>query len=143
MQTNKGKKMKTRKFKIATWFIEDELCHKVSISYDHETERAYQLLDIIYSKLKYDRRKKFNSIEISEEEYQTWYKYFLEYYIDDDSLYYRTEEYKEAKKLLRKLINFFGVSSFDESHRAGAKLKFVMALVNNGITADKISNTEH
>ena len=56
--------MKTRKFKIPTWFIEDELCHKVSISYDHETERAYQLLDIIYSKLKYDRRKKFNSIEI-------------------------------------------------------------------------------
>ena len=44
--------MKTRKFKIPTWFIEDELCHKVSISYDHETERAYQLLDIIYSKLK-------------------------------------------------------------------------------------------
>ena len=50
--------MKTRKFKIATWFIEDELCHKVSISYDHETERAYQLLDIIYSKLEYDRRRK-------------------------------------------------------------------------------------
>ena len=94
MQTNKGKKMKTRKFKIATWFIEDELCHKVSISYDHETERAYQLLDILYSKLEYDRRRKFNWIEITEEEYQTWYKYFLEYYIDDDSIYYRTEEYK-------------------------------------------------
>jgi len=143
MQTNKGKKMKTRKFKIATWFIEDELCHKVSISYDHETERAYQLLDILYSKLKYDRRRKFNSIEITEEEYQTWYKYFLEYYIDDDSIYYRTEEYKEAKKLLRKLINFFGVSPFDESHRAGAKLKFVKALVDNGITLDKINTTQH
>jgi hypothetical protein len=143
MQTNKGKKMKTRKFKIATWFIEDELCHKVSISYDHETERAYQLLDILYSKLEYDRRRKFNWIEITEEEYQTWYKYFLEYYIDDDSIYYRTEEYKEAKKLLRKLINFFGVSSFDESHRAGAKLKFVKALVDNGITLDKINTTQH
>jgi len=143
MQTNKGKKMKTRKFKIATWFIEEEFEHKISISYDNETERAYQLLDIISSKLKYDRRRKFNSIEITEEEYQTWYKYFLEYYIDDDSIYYKTEEYKEAKKLLRKLINFFGVSTFDESHRAGAKLKFVKALIDNGITLDKINKTEH
>jgi hypothetical protein len=135
--------MKTRKFKIATWFIEEEFEHKISISYDNETERAYQLLDIISSKLKYDRRKKFNSIEITEEEYQTWYKYFLEYYIDDDSIYYKTEEYKEAKKILRKLINFFGVSTFDESHRAGAKLKFVKALIDNGITLDKINKTEH
>ena len=87
--------MKKRKFKIATWFIEEEFEHKISISYDNETERAYQLLDIISSKLKYDRRRKFNSIEITEEEYQTWYKYFLEYYIDDDSIYYKTEEYKE------------------------------------------------
>ena len=135
--------MKTRKFKIATWFIEEELGHKISISYENETKRAYQLLDILYSKLKYDRRKKFNWIEITEEEYQTWYKYFLEYYIDDDSLYYRTKEYKEAKKLLRKLINFFGVSSFDESHRAGAKLKFAKTLIDNGITADKINTTLH
>lgn len=135
--------MKIRKFKIPTWFIEDELGHKVSISYENETERAYQVLDNLYSKLKYDRRKKFNWIEITQEEYQTWYKYFLEYYIDDDSLYYKTEEYKEAKKLLKKLIKVFGVSTFDESHRAGSKLKFAMALVNAGVTADKISKTEH
>ena len=55
--------MKTRKYKIPTWFIEDELSHKVSISYDHETKRAYKLLDIMSDKyFKIDRRRKFNRI---------------------------------------------------------------------------------
>ena len=136
--------MKIRKFKIPTWFIEDELCHKISISYDHETERAYQLLDILYSKLNvHDRRRKYNWVEVTEEEYQTWYKYFLEYYIDDSSIYAGSKEYKESKKLLKRMFKFFGASSFDESHRAGSKLKFAMALVNAGVTPNKISQTEH
>ena len=73
------------KVKIPTWFIEEELCHKVTISYENETKRAYELLDILLSKYyKIDRRKNHNWIEITEEEYKTWYKYFLEYYIDAD-----------------------------------------------------------
>jgi len=31
--------MKTRKYKIPTWFIENHLCHKVTISYDFESNR--------------------------------------------------------------------------------------------------------
>ena len=51
--------MKTKNFKIPTWFIEEELCHKISISYDGETKRAYDLLDILYGKYcKIDRRRK-------------------------------------------------------------------------------------
>ena len=136
--------MKTKNFKIPTWFIEEELCHKISISYDGETKRAYDLLDILYGKYcKIDRRRKVNSIEVTEEEYQTWYKYFLEYYIDDSSIYAGSKEYKESKKLLNKMFKFFGVSSFSEDHRAGSKLKFAMSLVNAGLTADKISQTKH
>lgn len=136
--------MKVGKFKIATWFIENELCHKISLRYENETKRAYEILDELYSKLMFpDMRKKFNWIEITDEEFQTWYKYFLEYYIDDASLYFQTEQYKEAKKLLRKLIKFFGQSSFDESHRAGAKLNFVRTMIKNGIITADISETKH
>ena len=130
--------MKIRKYKIPTWFITEELHHKVGISYDHETKRAYDLLDIMSDKYwKIDRRKKFNRIEVTEEEYQTWYVYFLEYYIDDESIYKRTKEYKEAKKLLDRMINFFGIPNFNMNHRAGTKMRFVRTLFKTGV-AQKI-----
>ncbi len=122
--------MKTRKYKIPTWFITLELCHKVSIGYDHETKRAYQLLDIMDRKYCHiDRRKKFNRIEVTEEEYQTWYVYFLEYYIDDGSIYKGSDQYKESKKLLDRMVKFFGVHTYNQDHRAGAKMNFVRAMV--------------
>ena len=130
--------MKIRKYKIPTWFITEELRHKVGISYDHETKRAYDLLDIMSDKYwKIDRRKKFNRIEVTEEEYQTWYVYFLEYYIDDESIYKGTKEYKEAKKLLDRMINFFGIPNFNMNHRAGTKMRFVRTLFKTGV-AQKI-----
>ena len=126
--------MKTRKYQIPTWFIEDHLCHKVTISYDFESKRAYELLDIMNHKYHLiDRRKKSNRIEVTEEEYQTWYVYFLEYYIDDESIYKGTEEYKLSKYLLDRMIRFFGVPTFNENHRAGCKMRFVRTLVKTGI----------
>jgi len=122
--------MKKRTFKIPTNFINDELCHKVSITYEHETERAYALLDILLSKyMNIDNRKKYNSIEVTEEEYQTWYVYFLEYYIDDQSIFVGSEEEKQAKYLLRRMRNFFGAYTYDERHRAGAKFKLLTSIV--------------
>jgi len=130
--------MKIRKYKIPTWFITEELNHKVSISYDEETKRAYKLLDVMSDKYwKIDRRRKFNRIEVTEEEYQTWYVYFLEYYIDDESIYKGTKEYKEAKKLLDRMIKFFGIPNFNMNHRAGTKMRFVRTLFKTGV-AQKI-----
>jgi len=130
--------MKIRKYKIPTWFITEELNHKVSISYDEETKRAYKLLDVMSDKYwKIDRRRKFNRIEVTEEEYQTWYVYFLEYYIDDESIYKGTKEYKEAKKLLDRMIKFFGIPNFNVNHRAGTKMRFVRTLFTTGV-AQKI-----
>jgi hypothetical protein len=139
--------MKAKQFKIATWFINKDLLHKVDIHYENETKRAYTLLDILASKyFKIDKRKKFNQIEITEEEYKTWYVYFLEYYIDDGSIYVGSKEEKEAKRLLKSLIKFFGQSNFDESHRAGGKIKFAVSLAKKGVVASQInegSETKH
>jgi|TARA_R110002051_G_C8505557_1_gene465519 hypothetical protein len=134
--------MKAKQFKIATWFINEDLLHKVDIHYENETKRAYTLLDILASKyFKIDKRKKFNQIEITEEEYKTWYVYFLEYYIDDGSIYVGSKEEKEAKRLLKSLIKFFGQSNFDESHRAGGKIKFAISLAKKGVVASQISES--
>ena len=134
--------MKAKQFKIATWFINEDLLHKVDIHYENETKRAYTLLDILASKyFKIDNRKKFNQIEITEEECKTWYVYFLEYYIDDDSIYVGSKEEKEAKRLLKSLIKFFGQSNFDESHRAGGKIKFAVSLAKKGVVASQISES--
>ena len=101
--------------------------------------------------------KPFTYIEVTEEEYKAWYKYWLEYYFDDMSIFYdiRTQypsnensfyysgkrpkwfphkrtpswEYTEAKKLLSRMKNVFGKSDFCEDHRAGAKMKFVSTMV--------------
>ena len=128
--------MKKRNYKIPTWFIEQELMHKISISYEGETKRSMDILDELFSKYcKIDRRKKYNWIEVTEEEYQTWYVYFLEYYIDSDSWYYKTKEETESKKLLSRMRRFFGEYTFDESHRAGARMRFVTTLVKAGLTA--------
>ena len=64
--------MKTRKFKISSWFIREELMHKVDITYDNE-----------------------------------------------------------SKRLLRSMIKFFGKPNFDMDHRAGAKMNFARALIQN------------
>ena len=139
--------MKTKQFKISTWFIRDYLDYKVDIHYENETKRAYDLLDILASKyFKIDYRKKFNQIEITEEEYKTWYVYFLEYYIDDGSIYVGSKAEKEAKRLLKSLIKFFGQSNFEESHRAGGKIKFAISLAKKGVVASQInegSETKH
>ncbi len=93
--------MKAKQFKIATWFINEDLLHKVDIHYENETKRAYTLLDILASKyFKIDNRKKFNQIEITEEEYQIWYVYFLEYYIDDKLYKKATLKKKDTKPLI-------------------------------------------
>jgi hypothetical protein len=134
--------MKAKQFKIATWFINKDLLHKVDIHYENETKRAYTLLDILASKyFKIDKRKKFNQIEITEEEYQTWYVYFLEYYIDDGSIYVGSKEEKESKRLLKAMVKFFGKPNFDESHRAGGKIKFAISLAKKGVVASQISES--
>ena len=122
--------MKTRKFKISSWFIREELMHKIDITYDNESKRAYELLDIMASKyFKIDNRKSFNRIDVTEEEYQTWYIYFLEYYIDETSIYVGSKEEKESKRLLKAMQKFFGKPNFNMDHRAGAKMKFVRTMV--------------
>ena len=137
---NNRAKMKTKQFKIATWFINKHLGHKVDIHYDNETKKAYNLLDIMRIKyFKIDNRKKFNQIEITEEEYKTWDVYFLSYYIDEGSWFVGSKEEKEAKRLLKSLIKFFGQSNFDESHRAGGKIKFAISLAKKGVIASQIN----
>ena len=122
--------MKKRKFKISSWFIREELMHKIDITYDNESKRAYELLDIMTSKyFKIDNRKSFNRIDVTEEEYQTWYIYFLEYYIDETSIYVGSKEEKESKRLLKAMQKFFGKPNFNMDHRAGAKMNFVRAMV--------------
>tara|TARA_R100001460_G_scaffold106597_1_gene154246 strand:+ start:103 stop:534 length:432 start_codon:yes stop_codon:yes gene_type:complete len=122
--------MKKRKFKISSWFIREELMHKIDITYDNESKRAYELLDIMASKyFKIDNRKSFNRIDVTEEEYQTWYIYFLEYYIDETSIYVGSKEEKESKRLLKAMQKFFGKPNFNMDHRAGAKMNFVRAMV--------------
>tara|TARA_Y100001972_G_scaffold50698_1_gene62216 strand:+ start:36 stop:461 length:426 start_codon:yes stop_codon:yes gene_type:complete len=129
--------MKTRKFKISSWFIREELMHKIDITYDNESKRAYELLDIMASKyFKIDNRKSFNRIDVTEEEYQTWYIYFLEYYIDETSIYVGSKEEKESKRLLKAMQKFFGKPNFNMDHRAGAKMKFVRTMVET-MGADK------
>ena len=129
--------MKTHKFKIPSWFIREELEHKVTITYDNESKRAYDLLDIMLSKYwKIDNRKSFNKIEVTEEEYQTWYVYFLEYYIDEGSMYVGSRVEKESKRLSKAMIKFFGIPNFNIDHRAGAKMNFVRAMVET-MGADK------
>ena len=100
--------------------------------------------------------KPFTYIEVTEEEYKTWYKYWLEFYFDDESYFYDvrsqfnshdpmvdnikkpkwfpkkrvpSKEYIESKKLFCKMKNIFGEANFSEDHRAGAKMKFVSTMV--------------
>ena len=106
-------------------------------------------------------KKSFVYLEITEEEFWTWFKYWLEYYFDDGSYYgdvrecgypfdkfksskkIRSMEYLEARKLLKRMFKIFKLDNFIEDHRAGSKLKFAMSLVTAGVTPDKISQTEH
>ena len=100
--------MKIRKYKIPTWFITEELHHKVSISYDEETKRAYKLLDIMSDKYwKIDRRRKFNRIEVTEEEYQTWYVYIFlfSFFIFQNIILMMNQFIKELKNI-KRLKNF-------------------------------------
>ena len=124
--------MKTKQLNIKTWFIRHELEHKVTITYEHETKRAYDLLDIMLAKYyKIDYRRTYNKIEVTEEEYQTWYVYFLEYYIDPTCMYVGSKEEKESKRLLKAMVKFFGKPNFDISHRAGAMLGFAGSLIDD------------
>ena len=101
--------------------------------------------------------KPFTWIEVTEEEYKVWYKYWLEYYFDETSVFWdirsvypkdpnsmfysgrqpkwlpkkRTPswEYTEAKNLLNRMNIFFGKSDFSDDHRAGPQMKFVSNMV--------------
>ena len=130
--TMKGQIMKTKQFNIKTWFIVNELSYKCDIRYENETKRAYNLLDIMMNKYyKIDNKRTYNKIEVTEEEYQTWYVYFFEYYIDPSCMYVGSKEEKESKRLLKAMVKFFGKPNFDISHRAGALLGFAKALIDN------------
>jgi|TARA_Y100000296_G_C5000446_1_gene169913 hypothetical protein len=124
--------MKIKQFNIKTWFIVNELSYKCDIYYENETKRAYDLLDVMMNKYyKIDNRRTYNKIQVTEEEYQTWYVYFLEYYIDDGSIYVGSKHEKESKRLLKAMVKFFGKPNFDISHRAGAMLGAVRSLINH------------
>jgi hypothetical protein len=106
-------------------------------------------------------KKPFAYLEITEEEFWVWYKYWLEYYFDENSIFsdvrdlpfsnktfssskkIKSFEYLESKKLLNRMFKIFKLNNFNEDFRAGAKLKFAMNLVDNGITPDKINTTQH
>lgn len=181
--------MITKKFKFSSNML-DEMIHKsTGVSYDNETKRNEELLNIIADKVYkvlpkqkrsdyitrieekqrtvnsykewYDLdlskyKKPFAYLEITEEEFYVWFKYWLEYYYDDGSYYgdirecgypfdkfksskkIRSMEYLEAKKLLKKMFKVFNFNQFDESHRAGSKINFVKSLIDKGITQDQI-----
>jgi len=197
--------MKKHKFKMSSIFLDHEMLHKCDgVSYDNESKRAEELLNIISAKLqsvisKKRRRdvvsrlekkyytaktlkeyvsslnevykKPFAYIEITQEEYDVWYKYWLEYYVDDYSIFgdirlqfsdvlhnpnepkpkwlpnkkTKSWEYLEANKLLKRMKKVFGEPELLNEHRAGAKIDFVKTLIDTGV-AQKIikgNNTEH
>ena len=182
---------------MSSIFLDHEMLHKCDgVSYDNESKRAEELLNIISAKLqsvisKKRRRdvvsrlekkyftaktlkeyvsslnevykKPFGYIEITQEEYDVWYKYWLEYYVDDYSLFgdirlqfgsswhnpnepkpkwlpnkkTKSWEYLEANKLLKRMKKVFGEPELLNDHRAGAKIKFVRTLFDTGV-AQKI-----
>ena len=102
-------------------------------------------------------KKPFSWIMVTKEEYDVWYKYWLEYYYDSSSYFgdirsqYNSHdpmigdiekpkwlpkkrtpswEYTEAKNLLYRMEKFFGKSNFCEDHRAGKKINFAVTMVN-------------
>ena len=197
--------MKKHKFKMSSIFLDNEMLHKCDgVSYDNESKRAEELLDIISGKLqsvisKKRRRdvvsrlekkyftaktlkeyisslnevykKPFGYIEITQEEYDVWYKYWLEYYVDDYSLFgdirlqfgdmhhnpnepkpewlpnkkTKSWEYLEADKLLKRMKKVFGEPELLNEHRAGAKISFAKTLVDTGVAQKLIkgNDTEH
>jgi len=126
----------------------------------HETASDYKEF---ISSLNEQYKKPFTYLEITQEEYEVWFKYWLEYYYDDDSIFadIRTQyplyknsmyysgprpkwlpnkrtpswEYLEARKLLKRMKKVFDKSDYDLDHRAGTKMKFVQTLINTGIAS--------
>ena len=185
------------KFKMSSIFLDHEMLHKCDgVSYDNESKRAEELLDIISGKLNFVIPKKrrrdvvnrlekkyytaltlkeyvsslnevykkpFGYIEITKEEYDVWYKYWLEYYVDDYSIFgdirlqfndychnpndpipkwvpnkkTKSWEYLEANKLLKRMNKVFGEPQLLNDHRAGAKIEFAKTLIDTGV-AQKI-----
>jgi hypothetical protein len=105
-------------------------------------------------------KKEFAYLEITEEEFNVWYEYWLDYYYDDFSIYgdirenfiqpfdwlhshkaIRSVEYLEAKKLLNRMKKTFKNNSFNNDYRASNKLKFAYKLAKAGVTAETINQT--
>ncbi len=118
-------------------------------------------LEEYHSSLNEVYKKPFGYIEITQEEYDVWYKYWLEYYVDDFSIFgdvrhqfhdhnpneplpkwvpnkkKKSWEYLEANKLLKRMNKVFGEPELLNEHRAGAKIDFVKTLIDTGV-AQKI-----
>jgi hypothetical protein len=105
-------------------------------------------------------KKEFAYLEITEEEFNTWYEYWLNYYYDHFSCYgdirenftqpfewlhshkvIRSVEYLEAEKLLTKMKKAFKNNSFNNDYRASNKLKFAYELAKANVTTETINQT--
>ena len=133
--------MKTKTFNMTYDFIDNELSHKIAVGYENESKRAYEILEELQEKVSKatsnldcvykDKKIKF---EVTEEEYQIWFVYWFDFYIDEFSCWNDTSEQKEAKRLKNQMIKFFGKPNFDDSHRVGRKLKPLFALFRDMTT---------
>lgn len=118
------------------------------------TYKEYENLEL--SKYKKD----FAYLEITEEEFNTWYEYWLDFYYDDYSCYadvrenfnqpmkdlqvdkpVRSVQYLEARKLLNKMTKVFKDTSFNQDHRASNKLKFAYEVAKAGVSIETINQT--
>jgi len=129
--------MKTKTFNMTYDLIENELNHKIAVGYENESKRAYEILEELQEKIikatsnldcvYKDKKIKF---EVTEEEYQTWYVYWFDFYLDETSIWNNTLIQKECKKLKNQMIKFFGKPNFDDSHRAFRLVQPLFALFN-------------
>ena len=115
--------MKKRKFKIASWFIREDLEHKVTISYDNETKRAYDLLEIMLNKYwKIDNRKSYNDGDGGSQRRR---KILPNYKsnrkpgkrITRWDAFKDAKEEKESKRLLKAMKKFFGNPKYNDDDK--------------------------
>jgi len=133
--------MKTKTFNITYDFIDNELSHKIAVGYDNESERAYEILEELQEKVSKatsnldcvykDKKIKF---EVTEEEYQIWFVYWFDFYLDKTTIFEGSKEQKEAKRLKNQMVKFFGKPNFDDSYRLGRTLKPYITLFRNMAT---------
>jgi len=133
--------MKTKTFNMTYNFIVNELQNKIDIEYDNESERAYEILEELQEKISTvtsnldcvykDKKIKF---EVTEEEYQVWFLYWFDFYLDETTIFEGSKEQKESKRLKNQMVKFFGKPNFDDSYRVGRTLKPYITLFRNMAT---------